>query len=135
MSTLLLPPIRSVSVIRMSMNMLENANNPRFKVRVNNLPSVLEDELGRHLVANGIKPERLDRIDFIVTSYEIVESFILFIHDSLLQYGYVSENFKTYTNPNHVSADFPKIALTNPIISFPFDDSVLLFAEYEKSIV
>jgi hypothetical protein len=133
MQTLLLPPNSDKSKVVLSMNQLQQNNPARFKVRVNNLPPPLEDELANYLLSNGIRPERLGRIDFIVSGYETVESYILYIHDSLLEQGYMSDCFTTYTSPFSVSADFPKIAIKNTIASFPFEDSVLLYSEYTLS--
>jgi hypothetical protein len=132
MQTLLLPPNHDKSKVILSMNLLLNNDPPRFKVRVNNLPPELEEELAGYLVSNGVKPERLGRIDFIVSQYEIVEGYILYIHDSLLLKGYTSSEFRTYTNPYEVSADFPRLAMKNVISRFAFEDRVLIYSEYIK---
>jgi hypothetical protein len=133
MQTLLLPPNKDKSKVILSMNILQNNDPPRFKVRVNNLPQELEEELAGYLVSNGIKPERLGRIDFIVSQYEVVESYILYIHDSLLLKGYISPEFRTYSNTFEVSADFPRLAIKNLITRFAFEDRVLIYSEYTLS--
>ncbi|MGL4758923.1 MAG: hypothetical protein ACRCXZ_06280 [Patescibacteria group bacterium] len=129
--TLLLPPLTHQTSISQAVNSIESSLGERFRIRVKNCPEILKTPLINELHSDSIKPEILeDRIAFSVSGQSVIEGYVMYIHDMLLNFHYSTEGFSTKFDPGYVGGIFPKCAIATGINRSFFQDDVLLFAEY-----